>query len=223
MLGSQYVRRHSPFGLSPSLVRTDNPCSFHCLFYHGYEQRGSASAGVLAINDVAPLPIALHVSRNAAQLVKFVNIYTNGETSQVDSLQAAIGPSALMTVDTRRITKLVLGPDKIGLTLHFEDGTVKDEAFLSHKPKSKLKSSELAEQLGLDLTPQGNLKANPPFGEISLSGCFAAGDNASFLKTTPNALIAGANSAAGTASHVRSRMYGYKSLSEFTQSQKPAA
>ncbi|KAH8773848.1 thioredoxin reductase glit-like protein [Diaporthe sp. PMI_573] len=196
---------------------------FHCLFCHGYEQRGSASAGVLAIDDAAPLPIALHVSRNAAQLVKSVTIYTNGDTSQVDTLQAAIGPKAPMTVDSRRITKFVLGPDKIGLTLHFEDGTTKDEAFLSHKPKSKLKSSELAEQLGLEITPQGDIKANPPFGETSLSGCFAAGDNASFLKTTPNALNTGANSAAGTASHVQSRKYGHKSLSEFMQSQKPAA
>lgn len=203
-------------------VSINKPRSFHCLFCHGYEQRGSASAGVLAIDDVAPVPIALHVARNAAQLVKEVTIYTNGNNSQVDALQAAIGPTAPMTIDSRRITKLVLGTDQIGLTLHFEDGSTKEEAFLSHKPKSKVKSSELAEQLGLEFTPQGDIKANPPFGETSLGGCFAAGDNASFLKTTPNAVNAGANSAAGTASHVQSARYGQMSLSEFMQKQRPS-
>lgn len=127
-----------------------------------------------------------------------------------------------MTVDSRRITRFVLGPNQIGLTIHFEDGSTKDEAFLSHKPRSKVKSAELAEQLGLDFTPQGDIKVSPPFGETSLSGCFAAGDNASFLKTTPNAVNAGANSAAGTTSHVQSRMYGHMSLSEFLQKRKPA-
>lgn len=126
-----------------------------------------------------------------------------------------------MTVDSRRITRFVLGPNKTGVTLHFEDGGTKDEAFIGHKPKSRLKSDFLAEQLGLELTPQGDIKANPPFGETSLAGCFAAGDNASFLKTSPNAINSGANSAAGVASHVQSRKYGQLSLSEFMQKQKP--
>ncbi|ROW03908.1 hypothetical protein VPNG_07269 [Cytospora leucostoma] len=195
---------------------------YHCLFCHGYEQRGSPSAGVLAIDDVAPLPIALHVARNAAQLAQFVTIYTNGDASRAADYEAAIGPSAPMAVDSRRITRFVLGPNQTGLTTHFEDGTTKDEAFLSHKPKSKLKSGSLARQLGLELTPQGDIKVSPPFGETSLGGCFAAGDNSSFLKTTPNAVNAGANTAAGVASHVQSRLYGQQSLSEFMQKQKPA-
>lgn len=178
---------------------------------------------MLAIGDVAPLPFALHVARNAAQLVNSVTIYTNGEVSQAAAIRDAIGPEAPMTVDTRRITKFALGPDQTGITIHFEDGTTKDEAFLGHKPKSKIKSSALAEQLGLELTPQGDIKTSPPFGETSLSGCFAAGDNASFLKTTPNALNAGANSASGVTGFVQSRKYGHQSLSEALQSQKPAA
>ncbi|KAI1102623.1 FAD/NAD(P)-binding domain-containing protein [Jackrogersella minutella] len=190
---------------------------FHCLFCHGYEQRGSASAGVLAINDVAPIPIALHVSRNAAQFCKSITIYTNGDVSHANEIQAVIGPSAPFTVDSRRITNFVLGPDQIGLTVYFEDGNSKEEAFLGHKPLSKLKSDFLANQLGLEVTPQGDIKANPPFGETSLTGCFAAGDNSSFLKTSPNAVNAGANSAAGVASHVQSRLYGQKSLSEAMQ------
>lgn len=188
---------------------------FHCLFCHGYEQRGSPSSGVLAIDDVAPVPLSLHVSRNAAQLTKSVTIYTNGNASQAAELEAAKGPTAPFVVDSRRITKFELGPNETGITIHFEDGSTKEEAFLSHKPKSKIKSSFLAEQLGLEMTPQGDIKVNPPFGETNVSGCFAAGDNSSFLKTSPNAVNAGANSAAGTASHVQSRLYGQQSLGEF--------
>ncbi|KAI1087781.1 FAD/NAD(P)-binding domain-containing protein [Rostrohypoxylon terebratum] len=196
-------------------------CRFHCLFCHGYEQRGSESFGVLAINDVAPIPIALHVTRNAARFTKYVTIYTNGDISKVDDFKAAIGPTAPFTVDNRRITKFALGPNQLGITITFEDGTTKDEAFLGHKPLSKLKSDFLAKQLGLEITPQGDLKVSPPFGETTLNGCFAAGDNSSFLKTTPNAVNCGANSAAGVASHVQAGMYGQKSLSEAMQ-EKPA-
>lgn len=81
---------------------------------------------------MAPLPVALHVARNAAQLAKSVTIYSNGNESQTEDIQAAIGPSAPMTVDSRRITRFVLGPNKTGVTLHFEDGGTKDEAFIGH-------------------------------------------------------------------------------------------
>ncbi|KAI0003441.1 FAD/NAD(P)-binding domain-containing protein [Xylariaceae sp. FL0662B] len=198
---------------------------FHCLFCHGYEQRGSSSSGVLAINDVAPVPIALHVARNAAQLTKSVTVYTNGDTSRAADIQAAVGPAGPFTVDNRRIAKFVLGPNQIGLTIHFEDGSTKNEAFLSHKPLSKLKSDFLAKQLELETTPQGDLKVSPPFGETSLRGCFAAGDNASLLKSTPNAVNAGANSAVGATSHVQGSMYGqinFREALEAVQKQKPA-
>ncbi|KAJ2989314.1 hypothetical protein NUW58_g3531 [Xylaria curta] len=77
-----------------------------------------------------------------------------------------------------------------------------------------------AEQLGLVITPQGDLVVKPPFNETTSGGCFAASDNPSFLKTTPNTTNIGANSAAGVASHVQSRRYGLKSLSELMQAQK---
>ncbi|KAK8054951.1 thioredoxin reductase glit [Apiospora rasikravindrae] len=176
-----------------------------------------ASSGVLAMDDLTPIPIALHVARNAAQMTKTVTLYTHGHAALASELEAAAGPLAPFMVDSRRIAQFVLGPDRTGLTMHFEDGTAREEAFLAHKPKSKLKSDFLAQQLGLELTPQGDVKANGPFGETSLSGCFAAGDCASFLKTAPNAVNSDANSAAGLASHIQSRMYGQRSLSEAMQ------
>ncbi|KAI1322260.1 FAD/NAD(P)-binding domain-containing protein [Xylariaceae sp. FL0255] len=198
---------------------------YHCLFCHGYEERGNESSGILAIDDFSPVPATLHVARNAAQLTKNVTIYTNGDTASAAGFEAGVGPVAPFKIDSRRITKFELGNNQHGITIHFDDGTSKQEAFIAHKPKSALKSSSLAEQLGLQMTPQGDLLVSQPFGETSVGGCFAAGDNSSFLKTTPNALHTGANSAAGVTSHVQSRKYGHQSLGEFLKqmaSQKKA-
>lgn len=188
--------------------------SFHCLFCHGYEQRNSVSSGVLAFDDTTPIPFDLHASRNAAQLTKSVTIYTHGNTSRVSEIQVSLGSVAPDTIDNRRITKFVLGPNKTGLTIHFKDGSSKYEAFLSYSPKSTLKSDFLAKQLGLKTTQEGDLMVKPPFGETSLRGCFAAGDNSSLSKTIPNAVNTGSNSAVGAASYVQSRMYGQGSLGE---------
>ncbi|KAK8112202.1 uncharacterized protein PG998_008659 [Apiospora kogelbergensis] len=208
---SQEARVRAPYdqyicnGVIQGVYRTG---VFHCLFCHGYKQSGSSSTGVLAINNLASISIALHVSRNLAQLTKTVTTYTHGNTSLASDSEAAIGPTAPVSVDSRRITKFVLGFNKTGLTMHFEDGSAKEEAFFAHKPKSKLKSDYLAHELGLELTPQGDIKASKSFGKTSMFGYFAAGDCASFLKTSPNALNTGANNAMGLASHIQSRMYG---------------
>ncbi|KAI1324644.1 hypothetical protein F5Y16DRAFT_402211 [Xylariaceae sp. FL0255] len=53
--------------------------------------------------------------------------------------------------------------NQLGITIYFDDGGIKYEAFISHKPKSVLKRGFLAAQLGLQLTPQGSLQASPPF------------------------------------------------------------
>lgn len=144
MLGTQHGRPCAPLTQVSIVLNHSN--SFHCLFCHGYEQRGRASAGVLAIDDVAPLLFALHhVARNAAQLVVSVTIYTNKEASQAAAIRDYISPKAPITVNTRRITKFTLGPGQNGITLHFKDRTTKNKAFLNHKPKSKVKSSGIAE------------------------------------------------------------------------------
>jgi thioredoxin reductase len=196
-------------------------CSFHCLFCHGYEQHGSESSGVLAIDDMAPAPFAFHVARSASQLTKTVTLYTHGNEDHAALLKEAAGSTAPFTFDHRKITKFTLGPKNIGVTLTFEDGSTRDEAFIAHKPKCVLKSPGLAEQLGCELTPQGDIKTSPPFGETTVLGCFAAGDNSSSFKTAPGALSVGGLAAAGIASHVQSRKYGQKSLGEHLRSGAP--
>ena len=187
------------------------------MFCHGYEQRDSPSSGVLAVDDGAKLPFALHVSRNAAQLTKRVTIYTHGNEELAKVISQSLGDLAPVDVDNRKIARFVPKPDKVGLTVHFDDGTSKEEAFIAHKPIAKLRGP-FAEQLGLDTMPDGDIKVSPPFGETSVGGCFAAGDNSNFLKTVPTAINTGSNASAGLASHVQASMYGQKSLGQMIAS-----
>lgn len=110
------------------------------------------------------------MSRNAAQLTKRVTIYTNDNPTLAAQLGPALGDKAPVSVDDRRIIRLESTPTGIGLTVHFADGSSKEEAFLAHKPLVRLRGS-FAEQLGLDRMPDGDIKVTPPFGETSVAGC----------------------------------------------------
>ena len=186
--------------------------SFHCLFCHGYEERDSASSGVLAVGDLANAPPAMHFARNAHQLTpNGVTIYTNGSEILRDSLVKDLGPDSNISVDSRTITRLEKGPHRAEVILHFSDGSHAVEGFLAHKPKCQL-SGTLAQQLGLELAPQGDLKAMPPFYQTSLPGVFAAGDTSSPVKIAPNALFTGAAAAAGVAAQLQAEAWGHKPM-----------
>lgn len=85
--------------------------------------------------------------------------------------------------------------------MHLEGGEKKTEAFLAHKPKGVL-NGPFADQLGLELTPQGDIKTIGPFMESSVKGVFAGGDSASPMKSAVVALSSGAFLAAGIAAQL---------------------
>lgn len=165
--------------------------SFHCLYCHGWEEKGQSSAGILAAGDTGNVLVALHFARQALRLADQVTLYTNGNAELAkqltDALEAAPAP---MTVEGKKIKKLSKGPDRAQMVIEFDDGTSKNEAFLAHKPTTKLRGS-LAQQLGLPLTPMGTIKVNPPFSQTDLKGVFAAGDCASPMQTITGALYSG--------------------------------
>jgi thioredoxin reductase len=155
------------------------------------------------------------MARNGLQLTKSVTIYTHGNETLNEELEAAVGSNAAITFDSRVIKAFSMPPDHSCITLTFEDGTSTDEAFIATKPKCVLRSIKLSQDLGLELTPQGDIKTTPPLGETSVTGCFAAGDNGSQFKSVPGAINVGSAAAAGAASHVQSRLYGHKSLGDY--------
>src|SRR5450432_872256 len=138
--------------------------SFHCLFCHGYEEKGVSSAGLLAVGDFSNPMMATVVARQACQISPNVTVYTHGAE--------ALGPAILPTVESkgiriepRKIAQLIKSPQDNGeLKIVFEDGESETVGFLMHKPKTA-PNGPFAEQLGLELTTAGDIKVQQPFPE----------------------------------------------------------
>lgn len=186
--------------------------SFHCLYCHGWEEKDTPSAGMLAEGDTGNVVVALHFARQALRISKHVTLYTNGNIELAKQLEEALAKApAPMTVDSKKIEKLVTGPERSQIVLHFKDGTSRTEAFLAHKPKTKLRGT-LHQQLGLELTPQGNIKVNPPFNQTTVKGVFAAGDCSSPMQTVTAALHSGTCTGGGAPLQIQAETFNQPAL-----------
>lgn len=170
---------------------------FHCLFCHGYEDRGAASAGLLAIDDCSPASIALHMARYANRLAEKVTVYTNGNeavTTAITTLFGGLEPSSKsaknITVEKRKIVRLRKLEKGAEVQVELEGGERKVEGFFVHKPKGRVNGA-FVEKLGLELTEGGDFKVTPPFNETSVKGVFAAGDCAGPMKAAALAAASG--------------------------------
>ncbi|KAI2758338.1 hypothetical protein DTO006G1_6854 [Penicillium roqueforti] len=184
---------------------------FHCLFCKGYEERGCTSAGVLAIGGLSKPPSALHVARQVSTLSQSVTIYTNGSEDLAKAVSEGFGTSTVMKVDSRKIKSLSKQAEKASILLEFEDGSSVTEGFLAHTPDTKPRGS-FAEQLGLELTPSGDIKIAPPFYQTTVKGVFAAGDNCGLMKNVPHAIFSGSLAGMGVSTAIAAEAQGQKPL-----------
>lgn len=145
---------------------------FHCMFCHGYEERGS-TAGVL-MTGILQGDMVGHVSLMAKRLSHKVTVYTDGKEWEYKGKSSKIG------VDKRKIQslRLVDGGPKVLIT--FEDGATAEEGFIASHPHVEARS-DLAAQLGVEFNPSGEIKVNM-FSETSVKGCFAGGDIATMMR-----------------------------------------
>lgn len=184
---------------------------FHCLFCKGYEDRSTDRAGVLAIQSAGNVPMAMHQTESAAQLARKVTIYTNG----AEELGAQIF-STLTDKDKTRFTVNNTPIKKLthtGSSIHLElaDGTTKEETFLVHSPNTTVKGP-LASQLGLELTPMGDINAAPPMHQTSVRGVFAAGDCITPYKVIAGAISSGCNAAVAASAQLLAEKHGHQPL-----------
>lgn len=192
--------------------RTHSQTSFHCLYCHGWEEKGNPSAGMLAEGDTGAVVPALHFARQALRMVDQVTLYTNGNEQLANDLRATLEAApAPMSVDSKKITKLVKSPERARIMLEFEDGTSTTEAFLAHKPKTILRG-DLAQQLGCELSPKQTVVINPPFNQTSIKGVFAAGDCASPMATVTNAMNSGTCAGGGAPLQIQAETYNQKCI-----------
>ncbi|PVH92825.1 FAD/NAD(P)-binding domain-containing protein [Periconia macrospinosa] len=174
---------------------------YHCLFCKDFEDRGAESSGLLAVDLTGSVPIGMHAGRYGTQLSKRVVIYTHGNEELAEQFKAHIKDSPAFKVDSRKIKKLVSGAKAPEIIIQFTDGSEVTEAWLSHAPGTKAKGP-FAGQLGLDMTPSGELVVNPPFLQTSVPGVYAAGDNSHAMKITPTAQYTGSLVGAGVSAAI---------------------
>jgi thioredoxin reductase len=195
--------------MAPQLIHG----SFHCLYCHGWEERDAASSGILCEGDISSVVLALFVARQALRLSKEVTMYTHGNAQLAEDIKSTVAPAlqAKMKADPRVIKKFTKGPRDSEVILHFEDGTTKTEGFLAHKPKGAQRSP-FAEQLGLEMSPQGTIKVNPPFNQTSMKGVFAAGDASNPMQTITQAIFSGTACGGGAPLQLQAETYDQKNI-----------
>lgn len=181
---------------------------FHCLFCHGYEERGAESAGILATGSLSSPKMLTHVSMMAKRLSKHVNIYTNGD-QEVIAMSKGLMHSNEIIFDDRKIVRFEhcegseTKPPSV--VVHFEDGTSQKEGFIASHPRTEQRAP-FVEQLGLEWTPRGDIQVSAPFNETSVSGCFAAGDAATPMKAVVQAAQMGAFVGAGLVAQLQEEL-----------------
>ncbi|KAL0959724.1 hypothetical protein HGRIS_011416 [Hohenbuehelia grisea] len=169
---------------------------FHCLFCHGYEERGSESAGILAMGPLGNAAAPPMFARMANRFAKDIIIYTNGNADLANEISANLQGSVRgFKVDQKPIKRFEKLPAGAQVTVHFEDGSSTTHGFLTYKPAAKTNGPYA--QLGVELGADGLIKVNQPFPETNVKGVFAVGDCTTQMTTVSVASMQGSIAAAG--------------------------
>jgi gliotoxin/aspirochlorine biosynthesis thioredoxin reductase len=168
---------------------------FPCLWQFGYEHRGCASAGLLALGSLASVFYATNLATDAYKFADTVTIYTHGNAELAAELQASLAISDIK-VDNREIRRLLPGSSGSDIVVEFASGEQVTEGFMVHRPLAK-QNTDLPCKLGLELGGMGEIKVNPPFHSTNIPGLYAAGDCASPFRIIPQAVAMGAYAGAG--------------------------
>ncbi|KAJ3041491.1 hypothetical protein HDV00_009287 [Rhizophlyctis rosea] len=180
---------------------------FHCLFCHGYEERGAARAGVLTGGMCLNAKMAMHFTIMAKQLASTVTIYTNGDEGIAAEAETLVAGKDYLKVDKRRIVKVEMADPANGdgtsdhgvsdIVLHFDQGESVREGFLAHAPKTKV-NGPWEEQLGIGMADNGmDFKTINMFNESTVPGVYIAGDCGVNPKAVVTAAASGAMVAGG--------------------------
>ncbi|KAH9205762.1 hypothetical protein DL95DRAFT_417146 [Leptodontidium sp. 2 PMI_412] len=152
---------------------------YHCMFYHGFEDTGAKSAGLLAIPPLINKHMCFTLACMVRQFSASLTYYTNANQQLTDEVQLLLKPEAAMKVDARQIARVEPTAGG-GITVHFANGTSVHEAFLAYQPKTEANVGMAKE---LELSPsRAELKVNSPFNKTNVAGCFAMGDVSTTLK-----------------------------------------
>jgi gliotoxin/aspirochlorine biosynthesis thioredoxin reductase len=102
---------------------------FHCLFCHGYEERGVDRIGIFALGQMGAVQMAMHVAFMAKPLGKKITIYTHGNQALADEI-AASASSFGFVVESSKITGVRMSGKAHEVIITLADGTEITEGFV---------------------------------------------------------------------------------------------
>ncbi|KAH8887791.1 FAD/NAD(P)-binding domain-containing protein [Thozetella sp. PMI_491] len=177
---------------------------FHCLFCHGFEERGKASTGVLATDFIADSKMAVHLANMILRLSDKTTIYTNGNESLAEEVRGVLQrPIPRIKIDARKVVKFAMASQSGSeVVMTFEDGSTVTEGFLANHPNVAI-NGPFVQQLSLETNPSGEIKTTPPFNATSVPGVYACGDNATMMRSVVMASGMGSFAAVGIASQIQ--------------------
>lgn len=153
----------------------------HCPYCHGYEV-SDRPTGILANGDEA-----FEFARLISSWTGDLTVYTNGPSTLTEPQVTALGRHHIR-IKEQEIDRLDHTAGQLRAIV-FRDGTTATlealytrAAFRQHCP--------IPEGLGCQLTEEGYIQVDP-FGETSVQGIFASGDNTSRMRTVAHAVAAG--------------------------------
>jgi len=161
---------------------------FHCPFCHGWEVRDRRLA--LLAPGGGHLLHDLLLTGWSADVV----LLTHGPATTLTRADREVLAAAGVRIEERRIARLRADDSGTLAAVVLEDGDElpRDGILTAHTRRQR---SPLAEQLGLELRPDGTILTDG-FGLTSRPGVLAAGDAAMTMPSVPNAIAEGARAGA---------------------------
>lgn len=183
----------------------------HCLLCHGYEQHGSASVSILALDSFADASTVLRVARSCKQFASSVRIYTHGNKRVATQLCAVAAQVPGCEVEAAVIERLEMvqipgREDEEGLHVVLEgaeEGIASGHvhSFAMYHAGTE-QASTIVEAMDIELDEGGEIKLGA-FQETSQPGVFAAGDCSSLHKYVSIASATGFMAGAGAAQQLQ--------------------
>ncbi len=173
----------------PGLAELWGKAVFHCPYCHGFEVRGHA-LGMVANGD-----IAAHMAPMIYSLSQDLILFTNGPAQLKDEVRALLSSRGVRVIEDSIAALETQGETLRAVKLQNGETVSRDALFWSPSLPYTLKSS-IGRALGCELTETGLYQADI-LGKTSVSGVFAAGDNANMMHSVLNAASAGQRAGAG--------------------------
>lgn len=139
------------------------------------------AAALIASDSEAELNCAITLAQFGRQTTDDITFLTNGLSHLEENPKLMAAKVRGFKVDNRNIKALAAVGDGPSMIVEFTDGSVVPFGYLIHKPPT-VASGTFAQQLGLELTPGGDIPVIGPMQQTTRKGVFAAGDCATPIK-----------------------------------------